>query len=144
MMKTHNAIVRNILQVTVYLQREANRLLLDRCGLTQQQFVVLHEIVRLKTVNQKELAAELLLEKSNVSKIVKKLRGQSLVHSVREGDDRRKMHLAASDGGIRVWGRGMRLLDAWNDKWMSGLSEKHQGEILESSKILRKMVEEIN
>ena len=87
--KQKTQIVKSLLRLGVFLQREGNRIVSD-FGLNQQQLVVLKEIQEKGPVSQREICSELLLEKSNVSKIVGKLYSQGYItvsHS--ERDNRR-------------------------------------------------------
>lgn len=66
-------LIKDLLVDGVYLHKEGSRLVNEQ-NLTQQQFVVLNEIVECSEINQKDFVWNLLFEKSNVSKIVKKLK----------------------------------------------------------------------
>jgi len=128
-MKKEDQIVKNLLQVGAFLYRTGNRLI-EFYGLNQQQFIILNEIVLRQKVSQKELVADLLLEKSNVSKIVKKLREAKLVRVDLSTEDRRATALSSTSKGKEVCGHCMTILRKWNKEWLASFSEKEKGEIL--------------
>lgn len=114
-------VVKLLLKVGTFLQREGDRIA-GLSGLTQQQFVVLKEIEERGPVNHKEICSELLLEKSNVSKIVKKLAKERLVTIHPLPADHRVMMLDISPKGRRVVRLCMGRFNAWNDEWLEALS----------------------
>lgn len=138
-MKKEDLIVKNLLQIGAFLYRTGNRII-DVHGLNQQQFVILNEIVLRQQVSQKQLILDLLLEKSNVSKIVKKLRGAKLVNVNLSTEDRRTTLLSPTRKGREVCGYCMGLLHDWNKEWLVSLSEKQKEEILNGLKDLNVLI----
>ncbi|MBI2840556.1 MAG: winged helix DNA-binding protein [Acidobacteria bacterium] len=116
-------VVKHLLLLGAYLQREAGRMLLD-VDINQQQFVVLKEIQERGPMIQREICSAILFEKSNVSKIVKKLLKSGLVTSIPSAEDARAASLSVTPKGRLLIGRCMKKLNAWNRKWLEGLSEK--------------------
>ncbi len=116
-------IVMNVLKLGAYLHRTGDRLT-EEFGINQQQFVVLFEILEKKEANQKQLVGELLFEKSNVSKIIKKLKSMGLIEVKRDSQDARITKLKATDKGIKAaLGCSMKFND-WNTEWTKPLSQK--------------------
>lgn len=113
-------IVRTLLQIGAYLQKTGNRIT-KRFGLTQQQFVVLNEIVKRESINQKQIVGALLLEKSNVSKIVKKLHAAKLINVATSSADARSVVLCPAKKGINVWKACMCNFNEWNVTWLDPL-----------------------
>ncbi len=115
-------IVRILLQLGAFLQKDGNRIT-EEFGLNQQQFVLLNEIVEKKSVNQKHLVGELLLEKSNVSKIVKKLHLAELITVSKSPYDRRATILMPTQKGKDVWATCMNKLNKWNRSCLQDLNK---------------------
>jgi DNA-binding MarR family transcriptional regulator len=128
-------IVRDLLLVGVFLQKTGNRIT-RALGLTQQQFTVLYEIGRNDSVNQKHLVGALLLEKSNVSKIVNALQSQELIRITVSPDDARATWLSITAEGKKMVNDCMKALHAWNTMWLEPLDEK---EIVSAEKILGRL-----
>lgn len=132
-------IVKNILRLGAFLQREGDRLV-GRYGLTQQQFVVLREIQERSPVIQRDICSELLYEKSNVSKIVKKLAGEGLVRRTVSPEDGRVGLLKVTRKGVRMIGLCMSTLNIWNRYWLRPLSENQVKEaiaVLDALKVIQ-------
>jgi len=115
-------IVISLLRLGSFLYRTGNRIVKDY-DLNQQQFIVLNEIVRNKVINQQQLVAELLYEKSNTSKIVKKLKLLEYIEIKKSEDDGRITLLSCTDKGFRVWNECMEKYNSWNDEWLKSLSK---------------------
>ena len=116
-------IVKHLLVLGAFLQREASRLL-EAHGLTQQQFVLLKEIEERGPLLQKDLCSALLFEKSNVSKIVAKLAQLRLIDVAAPLDDGRKTVLSATRRGRELLRPAMRALDRWNAAWLAALDDR--------------------
>ncbi len=128
-------IVKNLLRLGVFLQREGNRLL-NEFKLNQQQFVVLKEIQERGPLSQKDICSELLFEKSNVSKIVKKLALNKLVNMTCSSEDNRISLLIITERGNNIVEQCMMRLDQWNMDWLKSLSKK---EIKQAAKMLDRL-----
>lgn len=123
------AVVKHLLLLGAFLQREASRLL-EAHGLNQQQFVVLKEIDERGPLLQKDLCSALLFEKSNVSKIVAKLSQLGLVEIAAPPGDARKTAVSASPRGRRVIELAMHALDQWNAAWLAALDDREVATVL--------------
>jgi len=113
-------IVKSLLRLGAYLQREGDRLL-SSFSLTQQQFVVLKEIQEKGPLSQKQICSGLLFEKSNVSKIVKKLEAAGLIQRTVSPGDGRVDLVSVTRKGEKVIGLCMARLDVWNRRWLRPL-----------------------
>ncbi len=112
-MDISHKIVRTLLQLGGVLYKTGNRIT-EPFGLNQQQFILLNEIVEKESISQKELVAELLLEKSNVSKMVKKLHRKELISISKSPYDMRTTLLESTEKGKHVRSECMNNLNTWN------------------------------
>ncbi|MBI5639191.1 MAG: MarR family transcriptional regulator [Nitrospirae bacterium] len=136
MQNKQTQIAKHLLVLGAFLQREASRITSD-FGLTQQQFVVLKTIEEKGPINQKDICCSLMFEKSNVSKIVKKLKRDCLIDISSGSDDNRVSILAVTPKGRKILERGMELFNEWNSAWLKGLSN---GDIKQAIMVLRNLV----
>jgi len=133
--KYKNSVVGGLLAAGAFLNREGDRILRE-FGLNQQQFVLLKEIQEKGPIRQKELCSGLLLEKSNVSKIVKKLTKTGLALESKDNDDGRAAILNISSKGERRIKNCMAVLNGWNEKWLEMIPED---ELKTLASLLRKL-----
>ncbi len=96
---------------------------------------MLNEIVEKGVVNQKQLVGDLLLEKSNVSKIVNKLQIAELVTVSASSDDARSTVLSPTEKGKQLRDDCMQRLNSWNHTWLQSLNKN---EIDSSVRVLEK------
>ena len=115
-------IVRGLLRLGSDLHRLGNKITWEY-GLNQQQFVVLSEIVDRGPINQKQLVGGLVIEKSNLSKIVKKLTTLGLIKSSSSSDDGRTTLLSVTKKGKAVWEECMKDFNEWQANWASSLTK---------------------
>ena len=120
--KAGNRIVGLLLKLGAFLQRAGDRIA-GESGLTQQQFVVLMEIGERGPLSHTGICSGLLLEKSNVSKIIKKLAKERLVVCRPLPADRRVMMLSIAPKGRAVVRRCMARFNAWNEEWLKRLTQ---------------------
>ncbi len=120
-----NQIVISLLRLGAFLSREGNRIVADT-GLNQQQYVVLNHIHSRGPVCQKDICASLLFEKSNVSKIVKKLSDLSFLKKESSSDDGRLHQLTITEKGEKIIVFYNSLFDGWNESWLKSLSEEER------------------
>ena len=118
-------IVQGLLKCGHFLQREMNQVC-QRFGLKQQQFSVLNEIIWHGPLTQKELVERLLLEKSNVSKIVKILSEKKWIGVAVDTLDRRLTLLSETPEGFATWKKCMQAFGESSAELMSILSEDEQ------------------
>ena len=95
-------IMRNLLKIGSGLHRNGDRIA-GEYGLNQQQFVVLTEIIDRGPINQKQLIGGLVIEKSNLSKIVKKLKSLGFIRITPSPEDGRATLLSVTKKGESVW-----------------------------------------
>jgi DNA-binding MarR family transcriptional regulator len=131
-------IVMTLLNIGANLLRTGNRIS-DEFGLKQQQFVVLNEIANIGEVNQKQLVGELLYEKSNVSKIVKKLKTLGLIEVTPSPEDGRITMLRITTPGKKTWVECMTKFDAWNREWIKPLTTDEITDTIQMLKRLKKL-----
>ncbi len=134
-MDREDKIVASLVSIGAYLQREGNRLVAE-LGINQQQFVVLRTIAKNEPIKQKDICSRLLLEKSNLSKIVKKLVHLDLISISESGEDSRVTLLLVTDAGKTIIDQGMERFHQWNLNWLKLLSET---ELLHSELALDKL-----
>lgn len=130
-----NMMVRELLRLGAYLQREGARVTREY-GLTQQQFVVLVTIAEQGPVSQKDIVSDYLLEKSNVSKSVTRLEALNLVSTSRSDKDSRIVLCEPTEQGKRVARECGDVFKALNARWLAGVS---QDELADALKVLRKL-----
>lgn len=124
-----NSIVIMLLRISAHLNRTGNRIT-DQFGLNQQQFVVLNEIVTHGPIIQKHLVGDLIYQKSNTSKIVKKLIKLGFIKTEPWPDDGRALGLKATPKGKSTWERCMEIMEQWNNEWLKSLSRKDKETII--------------
>lgn len=132
-------VIKNLLTIGVFLQKTGDRLI-SEFGLSQQQFVVLNEIVEKNTVYQKQLVCDLLLEKSHVSKTVKKLKNMALIRVITSNVDARKTHLSSTEKGKALWRDIMQRLNCWNKTCLLPLTDDQLQQTLITINRLRGMI----
>lgn len=136
-----HSIIRRLLLLGGYLQKAGNRITAE-FGLSQQQFIVLHEVVRKNGVNQKQLVGELLFEKSNTSKIVKKLHNEELIQITRPEYDKRSTHLAPTEKGKKIHTACLARMNSWNHAFLMDLQEEEKHHVRQVLKRLVKLIPE--
>lgn len=108
------SIIRRILMYGAYLQREGGRIL-KPLGVSQQEYAVLSSIARAKEPpHQTRIVADLLVERSNLSKIVKRLKRKGLIELRPTANDRRSHFLHLSRAGRAMFLRAEVLLGRSN------------------------------
>jgi DNA-binding MarR family transcriptional regulator len=114
-------IIKKLLIIGTYLLREGNRIVGD-FNINQQQFVVLDQIVRNPGIDQKSINSKLLFQKSNTSKIVKKLQGLNYIEAARSLADSRSLSLSTTKEGNLVWEECIVRLNRWNLEYCAAMS----------------------
>jgi len=114
--------VMNFLRIGKYLDRTGNRIV-GEFKLNQQQFAVLNEIGSNGEMTQKMLVGNLLYEKSNVSKIVKKLKTLGYIDVSPSSEDGRVSIIHLKPEGEFVWRQCLKKFHAWNRDWIKPLTE---------------------
>jgi len=139
MLTDKNKIVVNLLRIGAYLLREGNRIA-EKYGINQQQFVVLNFISENELVSQKEICSSLLYEKSNVSKIIKRLEKIGLVDKKSSSGDLRYSHINITPKGQKVINEGIVEFNLFNDNLLQQLPINEIDKILEASQMLNKII----
>ncbi len=116
-------IVKGLLKIGSDLHRLGNSIT-GKYGLNQQQFVVLSEIISRSPINQKQLVGGLVIEKSNLSKIVKKLNTIGLIRITSSQEDGRTTLLSPTKKGKTIWEECMEEFVDWQVDWASPLSNE--------------------
>ncbi len=120
-----NQIVISLLRLGAFLAREGNRVVADT-GLNQQQYIVLNHIYSKGSLYQKDICSSLLFEKSNVSKIIRKLVDLSFVKKESSSNDGRLHQLTITEKGGKTIEHFNSLFDGWNESWLKSLSEEER------------------
>jgi DNA-binding MarR family transcriptional regulator len=128
-------IVQLLLKCGQFLQREMNTVC-QQFGLKQQQFSVLNEIIWQGPISQKELCAQLLFEKSNLSKIVKRLLEKKLIHVTVAPGDRRLTLLSETREGAALQEECLQAFNQVSIRLISLLSE---AEAAGATRLLKKL-----
>ena len=131
-------IIGKLMSISGILQRETNRLLLPY-QLNQQQFSILFEITKANELKQKNMVNRLILEKSHVSKVVKKLQSMGLVHIIPSKDDKRSALLKPTAKGIKLVAECRTLFQKWNKEWFAQFDGQELEQILNSTDRLQKV-----
>ena len=129
-------IVRSLLRLGSDMHRLGDKITLEY-GLNQQQFVVLSEIVNRGPINQKQLVGGLVIEKSNLSKIVKKLKTLRLISTSSSPEDGRTTLLSVTKKGKTTWEECMEDFNDWQVNWASPLSNDEMSRIIKSLERLK-------
>ncbi len=124
-----SVIVRGLLRLGSDLHRLGDKITWEY-GLNQQQFVVLSEIVDRGPINQKQLVGGLVIEKSNLSKIVKKLKTLGLISTSSSPEDGRTTLLSVTKKGKKTWEECMEDFNDWQVNWASPLSADEMSQII--------------
>ncbi len=132
-------LVNRLFFVSVFLQRSGNRQIANH-GLNQSQFSVLGEIVARGDIVQTDLLGDLLLNKSNLSKIIKKLNQLDLIDIDTADDDRRKTVLNATTKGKKVWTECMEELNKMKSIFTAPLEDGELEGIVSGLRLLTEMV----
>ena len=117
-----STIVRGLLRLGSDLHRLGDKITMEY-GLNQQQFVVLSEIVDRGPINQKQLVGGLVIEKSNLSKIVKKLKTLGLIKISSSPEDGRSTLLSVTRKGKTIWEECVEEFNGWQANWASPLTD---------------------
>jgi DNA-binding MarR family transcriptional regulator len=130
--------VNRLFAVSTFLQRAGTRQV-ARWGLTQSQFTVLVEIARSRDLAQKDVLGELLLEKSNLSKIIRKLQQMELIHVDVQKSDRRMSILNATEKGKKLARDCMAELDKMKVAFAAPLRPQELEHVLSAIDHLEKL-----
>lgn len=135
-------IIGKLLNIGGILQKKGNQLLLP-FSLNQQQFSILFSISEEGRVNQKNMVNKLLLEKSHVSKVVKKLNSMGLIKIENSKEDKRNTWLSITSEGQEIIEQCRELLGNWNSSWSESLSKDQMVKLLESLTLVQNIFQNI-
>lgn len=134
------AIVNDLLMVSNFLQRTANRHA-SQYGLKRLHLSVLTEIIEKQSCSQRDITGQLLIEKSNLSKIIKKLREMGLIEVTSVGEDRRKTLLKVTEKGNDLWQQCMGDLDILKQEFIRSIDDESLDTICDSLARLKERVQ---
>ena len=101
--------------------REGNRIA-SKFDLNQQQFVVLNYIKHHQPVSQNQICSGLLYEKSNISKIIKKLETLGYISISKSVNDGRTSIIECTKKGKEIIKIALKEYDDFNNLFLDGLS----------------------
>ncbi len=126
-----------LLKCSHFIERETNNIL-NHCGLKQQQFAVLNEVIWNGPISQKELCDNLLFEKSNISKIIKLLTDKKLVQITTLPIDRRLTLLAETPEGFNKWNECLSAINGASGDYFTTLAGEEIKETFKRLKLMEK------
>lgn len=132
-MKSGTKIIVGLLRLGALLQREGDRIA-KRFDLNQQQYVVLNYIFHYQPICQREICSSLLFEKSNISKIIKKLEVLGYIVQQTSDSDKRSVSIMSTKKGEVLIKQGNLLFEEFNSRMIQQLSH-------EEIKILGKIID---
>ena len=114
-------VIQNILRVSAYFNRIGGRIS-AKYNLNQQQFTILNEVCSREEIKQKDIVTDLFYEKSNVSKVIKKMIAMGLIEFETDEGDNRIKYLIPTEEGERIWNECLDDNLDWSREWLSGMS----------------------
>ena len=122
-------IARHLMRLGAFMEREGSRALAP-LNLTHQQFLVLSRITEQGTLSQKDLCDKMLYEKSNVSRIVKRLHSLGLIQIEPDQEDARRQVISPTGKGSLAVVKGRKIISDSVERWFSRLTDYESTEIL--------------
>ena len=116
-----NQIVINLLRINAYLMREGNKIA-GKFKINQQQFVVLNYIIRNQPVSQNQICSGLLFERSNISKIIKKLEIMKYIDVSKSNNDGRTAIIECTKKGKEIIKLALKEFNDFNNQFLNELS----------------------
>jgi len=107
-------LLKYLLRTGASLEKSGNRIL-NEFELNQQQFIVLNEIKRKKSITANEIVVELGYEKSNISKTVKKLKSLEYIETESNPDDKRIIQVNITKAGTQIWKKCIHKMERENN-----------------------------
>lgn len=124
-------IIGKLMNIGGMLQRQGNKFL-QPFNLNHQQFSIFFEIAKVGKVKQKEMVNRLLLEKSHVSKAVKKLHKMGLITISEKDEDKRSYWLSTTQKGEEILAQCTEMFREWHNEWISEIDDPELSQILDS------------
>jgi DNA-binding MarR family transcriptional regulator len=134
-------IIGKLMNIGGLLQRQGNKML-QPFNLNHQQFSIFFEIAKAGKVKQKEMVNRLLLEKSHVSKVVKKLHKMELITISKIDEDKRSYWLTTTKKGEKTLAQCTEMFHKWNEKWICEIDETEISSILDNLTTLQNIFKE--
>lgn len=134
-----NQIAVNVLRVSAYLLREGNRIA-SKYQLNQQQFVVLNYINNNLEVRQNDICSSLVYEKSNVSKIIKKLEKLEYVSLREDGEHTRSLIIESTPLGAKIVKEGLVDFSRFHKDFLEGFSSFEVDNVLLATNMLSHVI----
>lgn len=138
--KKANSVIAGLLKIGSHLHKRGD-LIASEYDLNQQQFVVLNEIAKRKELIQKDIIGDLVLNKSHVSKILKKLKQLGYIKIVKSTNDKRTTVIQITDNGYAVRKKCLNDFNKWNNDWLKTLTEEQLDQIHQNINELTKLLE---
>ena len=135
-----NSIIAGLLKVGSHLQRVGD-IIASEYHINQQQFVVLNKIGNRKELIQKDIISDLVLNKSHVSKMLKKLKRLGYINILEPTNDKRTTVIKLTDAGHTVWQECLNDFNKWNSDWLKTLTSKQLDQINQNINELAKLLE---
>ena len=124
-------IIGKLMNIGGMLQNQGNRML-KPFNLNHQQFSIFFEIAKVGKVKQKEMVNRLMLKKSHVSKVVKKLHQMELITISETHEDKRSYLLSTTKKGEETLAQCSEIFSQWHMDWTEGVDETELSSILEN------------
>jgi DNA-binding MarR family transcriptional regulator len=134
-------IIGKLMNLGGMLQRQGNKIL-QPFNLNHQQFSIFFEIAKAGKVKQKEMVNRLLLEKSHVSKVVKKLHKMELITISEINEDKRSYWLTTTKKGEETLAQCTEMFREWHKEWIGEIDEDVLLPILDSLTRLQNIFKE--
>lgn len=138
--KKSNYIIAGLLKIGSHLHKVGD-IIASEYHLNQQQFVVLNEIANRKELIQKDIISDLVLNKSHVSKMLKKLRRLGYINIMEPANDKRTTVIHITDDGYAVWKKCLNDFNKWNNDWLKTLTKEQLDQTHQNINELTKLLE---
>ncbi len=122
-------IARHMMRLGAFMEREGSRALAPLL-LTHQQFLVLSRITEQGSLSQKDLCDKMLYEKSNISRIIKRLNSLGFIQIGPDQEDARRQVISPTGQGSLAVVKGKKIISDCVERWFSRLTDHESTEIL--------------
>lgn len=119
--------------------REGNRIAI-KFNINQQQFVVLNYILHNQPVNQNQICSGLLFEKSNLSKIIKKLETLKYIDVNKSISDGRSTIIECSKRGKEIVKKALQEFNDFNNQFLNELSDEQVNNVLNVTEVINNSI----
>ena len=135
-MKPTNNIGYLINHLASVMSRQADQILQERLGVGMSQFKLLMILKWDKNVQQKFIATSLGQTEASISRQIKLLHEQNLLHTTINPKNRRQHMTTLTAKGDRLTEQAFEVLDTYSQPVLSRLSEKQQKQLIEMLSIM--------